>query len=874
MKLICACLLLCPATALLQAQSNPLAPAVNHDPTTPQQAKIQSTYAHLPLSFEPNQGQTSGQVKFLSRTGAYTLYLTNHEAILALTEKKPGESSGPAPQGRSILAQPFSAGKSVAYHPSPVGTTQFSQRSGSPPSNHGTLLTKELSTPTLHVKLSHANPAPKITGAHQLPGTTNYFLGNDPKKWTTNIPTYAQVKYESIYPGIDLIYYGNQRQLEYDFIVAPQANPNQISFTITGAKKIIQTAQGNLLLKLNDSNQNEELSWHKPTAYQKKNGARQEIPSTYRITNHNQITFQLAKYDTNQPLYIDPLIYSTYLGGSGGDSGNGIAIDTAGNAYIIGTTDSTDFPVTPGAFQTACECGDGGNAFIVKINSTGSALIFSTYLGGGGGDLGSGVAVDSAGNAYVTGITLSTNFPTTPGAFQTTSGGGEHAFVSELNASGSALVYSTYLRGSGTDQGLGISVDGAGEGYVTGTTYSTDFPVTPGAFQTALGGGGGDQPDAFVTKFNSTGSGLVYSTYLGGSGTDYGAGIALDGPGNAYVTGLTSSTNFPVTSGAFQTTYGGSSGNGIAFVTKFNPTGSTLGYSTYLGGTGPDYGTGIVLDSTDDVYVVGTTNSANFPITPGAFQATYAGDGDAFVTEFNPVGSGLVYSTYLGGSNFDDGYGIALDSEGNAYVTGVTRSTDFPITPGAFQRICGGGKGRCNKSGDAFVAKLTATGSALYYSTYLGGSHGVNSGFGIAVGSVSKAYVTGVTTAADFPITSGAFQTVLNGSADAFIAHIQTLALPTTTLTSSPNPSTYGQAVTFTATVTSAPGPPPDGETISFMKGKMILGTGSLTSGTATFTTSTLKVGTTSVIATYPGDSNFAPSKSKPLKQVVNPAAN
>jgi hypothetical protein len=414
--------------------------------------------------------------------------------------------------------------------------------------------------------------------------------------------------------------------------------------------------------------------------------------------------------------------------------------------------------------------------------------------------------VDSSGSAYITGITESSDFPVTPGSFQTTFGGDYDAFIAKLNPTGSALVYSTYLGGSNNDGSYGIAVDSAGNAYVSGYTYSGNFPITPGAFQTVCSYG---NPcllygDAFVTKIDPTGSSLVYSTYLGGSELDGARAIAVDSSGNAYVTGWAQSTNFPTTPGAFQTTCspGGSSCRN-AFVTKLNPTGSNLVYSTYLSGTST--GQGIAVDSTGNAYVTGQA-SRRFPVTSGAIQKTTTADA-AFVTKFNPTGSVLVYSTLLGGSDSDScwqtwGQSIAVDSSGNAYVTGTTCSNDFPTTPGAFQATCGGNN-CANRDWDAFVTKL------------------------------------------------------------------QMQAATTTTLSSSPNPSTYGESVTFTAVVASSIGAPPDGETVSFMKGKTVLGTGELVGGSTTFPTSTIKVGTTSVTSVYGGDSNFAGSTSKPVRQVV-----
>jgi hypothetical protein len=617
---------------------------------------------------------------------------------------------------------------------------------------------------------------PRVVGLEPLPGTVNYFRGNDPRQWRTNVSTYAKVEYRDVYPGINLDYYGQQGQLEYDFVVAAGADPSMIRLGFTGADSVAVNAQGDLVLHT----AGQDILQHKPTVYQEVNGTRQEIASHFMLLDAppsplapspsplvprpsplalSQVSFQLAAYDTGRPLVIDPVLsYSTYLGGSNGDSaGQGIAVDAAGYAYVTGYTTSidlsADFPTTSGAFQ---ETYGGGydNAFVTKFDPTGSALVYSTYLGGDYADYGTGIAVDAAGNAYVTGYTLSTNFPTTIGAFQTNLEGGADAFVTKVAATGASLVYSTFLGGSGSDQANGIAVDAAGNAYVTGYTLSTNFPTTIGAFQLAKGG----YEDAFVTKLDPSGSALVYSTYLGGEYEDIGWGIAVDAAGNAYVTGGTVSTDFPTTLGAFQTTLGGFRN---AFVTKVAASGSDLVYSTYLGGHYSEAdGFGIALDAAGNAYVTGYTGS-DFPTTIGAFQTTWIGDADAFVTKVAATGASLVYSTFLGGSTDDFGQGIAVDAAGNAYVAGTTLSTDFPTTFGAFQRTSGGGS-------DVFVTKVDAAGASLVYSSYLGG---YDYGLGIAVDGAGHPYVTG-RTGGDYPTTIGAFQPTFRGRQSAFVTKV------------------------------------------------------------------------------------------------------
>jgi hypothetical protein len=821
MKRVCVvCLFLLLTTTFLLSQSNPVplinpsarvaspsvVPSIGVSQADPKaQARVLDSYGKLPLSFEANHGQADGQVKFLSRTGRYTLFLTGDEAVLAL---RGSAAKRLAPKGASGLG----------------GATVSLKRY--PDTNPNRATPQSMTGGMLRMKLRDANPAAKVSGLDELAGTSNYFIGNDPAKWRTNVPTYAKVKYEGIYSGIDLVYYGNQRQLEYDFIVAPGGDPRRIEFDVRGAKRIRRDAHGDLVFKMGDG----EIRWQKPVVYQEKDGARQLVAARYAITNRNRVGFEVAEYDASRPLYIDPLtdtlVYSTYLGGNLNDTGFGIAVDSAGDAYVTGLTYSSNFP-TMDPLQPAND--GGGDAFVSKINPSGSALVYSTYLGGSGYDLGFGIAVDSAGNAYVTGETGSTNFPTMNALQPAFGGGNDDAFVAKLNPSGSALVYSTYMGGSGDDFAGGIAVDSGGNAYVAGKTASTNFP-TMNPLQPANGGG----DDAFVAKLNSAGSALVYSTYLGGSGnenSEFHGGIAVDSAGNVYVTGDTDSSNFPTTPGVIERTCPHGCQYPEPYVTKFNPTGSALVYSTYLPGQIFDVGTGIAVDSAGDAYVVGTTL---YPTS------------DAFLYKLNPTGSSLVGSH--SGLNDSYGEGVALDSSGSAYVTG-------------------------KKHLQVFVAKFnpgSATGP-VFSLVYLHGN-GQEEGTSIAVDNSDHAFVTGYTTSTNFPTKNPLQSTFGGGGEDAFVAKIDMRGVTTTTISSSPNPSVYGQAVTFTATVTSYVGAPSDGETVTFIKGTKVLGTGTLSGGSTSFTISTLLAGTNLIKAVYGGDSNLLGSTSKPVQQVVNKA--
>jgi hypothetical protein len=661
-------------------------------------ASIKKSYAKIPLSFVANDGQADKQVKFTTRGSGYSLALAPTTFTLAVADSR-------------------------------------NQNEAS----------------VLQATLLGGNAAANVTGLERLQTTTNYFIGNDPRKWQTNIPNYAKVKYSSVYPGVDLVFYGNQNLLEYDFIVSPGADANSIALGFAGITDLRVDEKGDLLLRTDAR----EIRQSKPIVYQQTNGARRMIPASYLVKDKQQVAFQIADYDRSQPLVIDPtLAFSTFIGGNGSDRASGIAVDSAGNVYITGDTISTNFPVTPGAFQSA-KAPFNFDAFVAKLNPAGTALIYSTYFGGANRDSGSDIAIDTAGNAYITGLTDSSDLPVTPGAFRTTAVLTDEttAFVTKFNATGTALVYSTYLA---PILGTGIAVDSAGNAFIAGQA-NADYPTTPGAFQTTSAG----SSEAFVTKMNATGTALIYSTFLGGSGFDAASDIAIDAAGNAYVTGQ-AQAGFPVTPGAFQTSF-----NGVtdAFVTKLNPTGTALIYSTFLGGSGNESTNGIAINDAGNAYVTGFTGSSNFPTTPGAFQTVKSGGDDVFVTALNATGSGLAYSTFLGGDANEFSVRIAVDAAGNASVVGLTGSSNFPTTADAIQSTYGG-------NNDAFVTRLNPTGTALVFSTFLGGS-AADIGLSVALDAAGSIYVSGQTSSTNFPTTPGAFQTVFGGSFnDGFVSKI------------------------------------------------------------------------------------------------------
>jgi hypothetical protein len=603
------------------------------------------------------------------------------------------------------------------------------------------------------IQLMGVNPSMKSRGLEKLAIKTNYLIGNDPRAWRQDIPTYAKVEFKELYAGIDLVYYGNQRQLEFDFLVHPGADHKSIRMKFKNVNHLNLDRDGNLIVSVAGG----KILLEKPLIYQQVDGKKRTVSGHYKLQSKNIVGFHVAAYDSKIPLVIDPVLnYSTYLGGASDDFGNGIDVDAFGNSYIVGSTRSNDFP-TENPLQPTRENLD--DVFISKFNSDGTALVYSTYLGGNSEDIGNSIKVDSSGNAYITGSTQSTNFPT-QSPFQAARASLVDAFVTKLNSDGSALVYSTYLGGDADDWGNGIALDSSNNAYIVGTTRSSNgFPIL-NALDNTLGG----TQDAFVTKLDPSLAGaasLIYSTYLGGDADDWGNGIALDSSNNAYIVGTTRSSNgFPILN-AFQATPGSVQD---AFITKLDPSlagAASLIYSTYFGGNNNDFGNGIAVDSSGNVYVTGATLSTNFPLQ-NPIQASSASLEDAFIAELTSDGSALVYSTYLGGDARDFGNSIAVDTSGNAYITGSTGSKDFP-TEDAFQPNRGSLR-------DAFVAKINPSGEAILYSTYIGGSAD-DFGGSIAVDSAGNAYVVGTTESADFPTPiPNPFQGSNAGQKDVFVS--------------------------------------------------------------------------------------------------------
>jgi len=674
------------------------------------QARLTEAYRSLPFSFEPNLGQSDARVKFLARTRGLTVFLTATDTVLST--------------GRTAV----------------------------------------------RMRLVGANSAARIQGLDELPGRSHSFIGRDPSRWRTNVPTYARVAYRDIYPGIDLVYYGTQeRQLEYDFVVGPGADPRAIRLMFDGVDRLELNGTGDLVLHVGGTS----LRFGKPLVYQASERARRKVAGRWAFENRTTVGFHVGSYDARRPLVIDPTIaLATYVGGAGTDQAFAIAIDASASVYLTGNTSGGVFPTSVGAFR---ETPRGGiDAFVVKLNSTFTARTYSTYLGGtDGDDAGRGIAVDATGNVYVTGFTASTDFPTSPVAFQTVfGGGGFDAFVVKLNPTGSLLVYGTYLGGSGPDVGLGITIDILGNAYVTGGTRSANFP-TLGAFQGTLAGG----RDAFVTKLNVTGAALTYSTYLGGAGTDVGNAIAIDGTGAAYITGSTTCASlpcvlppadFPTTAGVVQATrpVGEAAGVTDVFVTKLTPAG-LLSYSTFLGGTLADEGLAIQVDGGGNAYVTGGTSSggaspAGFPVTVGF--ANFTGATQAFLTKLNATATVIALSRPVPTGTLNSvlrdpdlalpsvSTSIGLDAVGNVYVSGSETRAAPRLT-------------------DAFIIVFDPAFTSPSAEFFVGGT-GDDFGLALAVDAAGNVFLAGETTSGDFPFTPGAVQAALGGGTDGFAVKV------------------------------------------------------------------------------------------------------
>ncbi|HEY0704399.1 MAG TPA: SBBP repeat-containing protein [Candidatus Acidoferrales bacterium] len=740
-------------------------------------ADLANAFRKSALSFQVNEGQTDAQVRYLARGAGYELFLTPQEAVIALRH-----SATP----RSMRDPRIRPAKKSAHRDADS---------------------------VIRLQLAGANTDAQMSGIGALPGHVNYFTGNDPKNWRTNVPSFSAVKYQDIYPGVDLVFYGNQRRLEYDLIVAPGADPANIAFNVTGAKNLRINAHGDLAMQVAGG----EVDLQKPAIYQERDGQKKEVAGNYALAANGSVKVVVDQYDATQPLVIDPVLdYSTFLGGSSDDIANGIAVDAAGDAYVAGTTMSTDFPTIPsGGHPNSTPA-----VFVAELNPGGTALLASTYLSGSGGDEGTAVAIDASGNVYVTGQTFSTDFPTTGSALiqsPLAANDAGTAFLTVLN--GTTMVYSTYLGGTEGDEGWGVAADASQQAYVSGQAYPSSFTVgAAGTFNGTLTNANGS---AFLARIDTTKTGaasLAYYTFLTGSGpglfnpggfpAEVAFAVAADSSQNAYVTGYTTSSDYPTTASAYLQTLAFSPDNGVVFVSKVN-TGATgtasLVYSSFIAGptssgTG-DFGLGIALGPTSGVaYLAGAVTSANYPSTTGSLQPALASpNGNGIVTLINTTASGsgsLQYSTFFGGTGGDTTTSLAVDTAGNVYAAGNTSSADLPFTPGAFQTS------RTNANGEGLVLKLNPGGNGTadkLYATYLGGSgDGADADLaqGIAIDSNNNGYVTGQTVSGNFPHSAGVVQPALNGPSDAYVTELGLVA----PLSASPNLLAFGTQLLNTST--------------------------------------------------------------------------
>ena len=763
--------------APLSAFSVPSVASVVQSPGTT--TRISAALRSSPVMFIENVGQFDERARFQVRGGIGTMWLVE-DAIWVTVLEEPSSPQPPSPN----------LGEGGAFLPSP----KFGRGAGGEGQPRKGV--------NLRLTFPGANPHPRIEPFDRLDTVVSYFIGNDPEQWQPDVPVWGGVRYVDLYPGVDLEMTGASSNWTWRLVFRnPQSEIHipEVPLRVEGTDSLalddagylrLTTAVGDFTLPLLKAVTIGDTPLDLAAAQPTLTGDEIRAPFAAPTSNPQPLNLQSPTPQSTTQDNPDDLLYSTFLGGSLRDSREfiSIAVDGAGSAYVTGYTDSADFPTTPGAFDTSL---DGlSDAFVVKINTGGTGLVYATFLGGSDFDWGHAIAVDEAGSAYVTGGADSADFPTTAGAFDTSHNGDFDAFVAKVNAGGTGLLYATFLGGSSAEEGTGIAMDATGSAYVTGWTDSSDFPTTAGAFDTTS-----DGRDAFVVKVNAAGTGLVYATFLGGSDSEgWGSAIAVNGAGSAYVAGTTWSSDFPTTPGAFDASYNG--GLGDAFVVKVNAAGTELVYATFLGGSSGDYGRAIAVDEVDSAYIVGSAGSSDFPTTSGAFDTTHSDGSDAFVVKVNAGGTGLNYATFVGENTcgFRPGCAIAVDGAGNAYIAGVTRSSDFPTTPGAFDTTHNGYY-------DAFVAKVNASGTGLAYATFLGGSADDGYGFpgcAIAVDGAGNAYIAGGTRSSDFPTTAGAFDTSYNGDDDGFVAKLAVGGGPGPTPTPIPqDPLTLSASSTY-----------------------------------------------------------------------------
>ena len=727
--------------------SSPDVVLVSGDSSPANEELLQKTRS-LQMPFIANSGQVDEQVRFYAKTFGGTVFVTKGGDIMytfpVFEKAKPGRHEEPPL---------ISMNRLNGLNKFSLINVFYAYLNSLNPIAHSVALKETIV----------GARAGELTGEQPAVTTVNYFTGNDKSKWKPNVPTFNIINMGEVCTGIELRLKAYGDNVEKLFCVKPGASPAFIKVQLDGGKSLQINHDG----QLEADTELGMVKFTRPIAYQEIEGERVEVPVEYSIRDAEEqggtgepetqnlklaYGFTVASYDKTKDLIIDPLLESTYLGGSGSDFCKSLALDASGNVYVTGSTQSTNFPITIGAYDVPFNGAD--DVFISKLNRGLTNLLASTYLGGSGSDYGNSLVIDTSGNVYVAGLTQSANFPVTSGAYNTSYKGGDgDVFVSKLDSGLTNLLASTYLGGTNSDYGNALAIDTSGNVYVTGLTRSTNFPTTSGAYDTSFNSV--DDDDAFVSKLDSGLASLLASTYLGGVSSDYGNALAIDTSGNVYVTGVTRSRSFPVTNKALDASFNG--GFYDAFVSKLNSGLTSLLASTYMGGSNRDDGTAITIDRSGNVYVTGVTRSSDFPVTNGTYKASFNGGFyDAFISKLNSGLTSLLASTYLGGSNRDDGNAITLDASGNVYVTGLTRSVNFPATNGAYSASFKGG------DSDVFISKLNGGLTGMLASTYLGGSGG-DVGNAIALDASGNVYVTGSTQSTNFPTTSGAYNTSFNG---------------------------------------------------------------------------------------------------------------
>lgn len=678
--------------------------------------KIVDLYENMALSFEINQGQTDPQVRFLSRGPGYTMFITQAGFALSLEQQIDGPDQEKSP-----------------------------------------------SLSVVNMSLVDANPDLEIVGLTELSWHSNYLVGDDPARWHTGVKNFERVQYREVWPGIDMVLYGNQHKLEYDFVVAPGTDPDQIAMEFKGVDQIRVGKTNELILLLPNGS---ELRQSAPFIYQEIDGVRQIVEGDFAVLE-NRIRFEVGDYDPSLPLIIDPyLSYATFIGQNGNDFVNGVTADDTGNMFLVGSSNGS-FPITPGVYRTSPY--GSSDVFVTKMNGNGTGLVYSTYLGGGSADYATGAVADASGNLVIAGATDSTNFAVTAGAYDTSANGGRDAFVAKLNASGTGLIFSTYLGGSGLDEAPALALDGSGNVYLTASTESSNFPTTVGAYDRTFGG----NSDAYAVKLNSIGTGMVYGTFIGGSGWESSGDIAVDSSGNAYIVGGAGASDvMPTTAGAYDTSRNGDTD---AYLIKLNSAGSGLIYGTFLGGTRFDGIHSVIVDASGNAIVAGQTVSTDFPTTAGAYDRTHnSPDGstsDAFIAKFNSSGNGLLFSTFLGGNDQEQSLNLDTDESGNLYVIGESYSSNLPVTPGAIDTSY-------NSGIDIFAFKLNSTGTSVLYGTYFGGSAYEYLG-DARVDRHGVVYLGGNIQEAGFPATAFAYDNSWSGTVDGWATKLVLSTNPT-----------------------------------------------------------------------------------------------